>query len=82
LTDYDNVTQKGVTPGITSENPENFVGKYNLTSEDLEYITGLDPLERIQKYFVDMVKIVKKKKVIGIEESFEFEKLFNKILNS
>lgn len=81
LTDYNNITQKGVTPGITSENPEDFVGKYNLTSEDLEYINGIDPLERIRNYFVDMVKVVKKK-VIGIEESFEFEKLFDKILNS
>ena len=81
LTDYNNITQKGVTPGITSENPEDFVGKYNLTSEDLEYINGIDPLERIRNYFVDMDKVVKKK-VIGIEESFEFEKLFDKVLNS
>ena len=81
LKDRDNVTRKGFDKGIKSEDPKDIEGHFGLTEEDLTSYVFDDAFLHILKYFREKNK-APKKKVIGIEESFEFEKLFAKILNS
>lgn len=65
--------------GIVATNPEKDIeGKYGITKNDLEYCINIDVFERIKDYFL---KCIKNEDTLAIE-SFEFEKLFDKILNS
>lgn len=80
LRDYNNITNKGIDKGISSENAQDVEGKFGLTEEDLNGYVSSDAPLRILNYFLAKYKTPKKD--IGIEESLEFEKLFAKIFEA